>query len=60
MSNTIFLITLAVLTVVMIAVMHKVVGLIADEFREGHRTTGFAMIAAVITIVAAALPWWML
>ena len=60
MNDLIFYSLMAVLIPALIAVMHKVVGLIADEFKEGHKTTGFAMIAAVITIVAAALPWWML
>ena len=60
MNDLIFYPLMAVLIPALIAAMHKVVGLIADEFKEGHKTTGFAMIAAVITIVAAALPWWVL
>ena len=60
MSNTVFFSALVILTLVLIGVLNKIIGLICDEFREGNRGGGLLMIAAVAVIVAAAMPWWML
>ena len=60
MDDLFFFSMLAVLIPALFAVMFVVAGLIADEFREGHRRVGFAMILTVAVIVGTALPWWML
>ena len=60
MSNTVFFSALVILTLVLIGVFNRILGIICDEFREGNRGVGLTMIAAVAAIVAAALPWWML
>ena len=60
MSNSVFLIALAILIPALVAVMVTVGGMIADEFREGHRTLALTMIAAVAVMVAAVLPWYLL
>ena len=60
MTNTIFFTALVILTLVLIGVLNTIIGLICDEFREGHRGAGFAMIGMIVAIVVTALPWWML
>ena len=55
-----FVMMLVILVPALFAVMFTVTGQIADEFREGHRRVGFAMIATLAVIVGAVLPWWML
>ena len=60
MSDRFFYTALAVLITALFAVLFIVAGLIADEFREGNRRVGFAMIATLAVIVGTVLPWWML
>lgn len=60
MNNTFFFAALAALAVAFVHVMNRLAGAVRDEYREGHRRVGFAMIGMIVAIVAAALPWWML
>ena len=63
MTNTIFITARVILTLVLIGVLHTIIDLICDVFREGHRIVGFVMIGmivAIVAIVVTALPWWML
>ena len=60
MDDLFFFTMLAILVPALFAVMFVVTGQIADEFRDGHRRVGFAMIATLAVIVGAVLPWWML
>ena len=60
MSDLFFYGMLAILIPALFAVMFTVIGMIADEFQEGHRRLGLTMIATVAVIVGAALPWWLL
>lgn len=60
MNNTLFYAALVLLTVALAGILNKLIGIIGDEFREGHRSVGFAMIGMIVAIVVTALPWWML
>ena len=60
MDDLFFYSMLAILIPALFAVMFVVTGQIADEFREGHRRVGFAMVLTLAVAVGTALPWWML
>lgn len=60
MDDLFFFTMLVILVPALFGVLFTVTGQIADEFREGHRRVGFAMIATLAVIVGTVLPWWML
>ena len=60
MSVTFFAGVLAALALALAGILYQLINTILDEFREGHKSVGFAMLGMVAVIVAAALPWWML
>ena len=60
MSDLSFFTVMAILIAALFAVMWHVASMIVDEFREGHRRVGVAMIAAVAVMVVGVLPWYLL
>ena len=60
MSRAVYIVCIAALLPALIIVLAQIVGVIVEEFREGHRSVGFAMIGMVIAIVAASMPWYLL
>ena len=40
--------------------MGKLIGVIVDEFREGHTGTGMTIIALMIAVVLSVMPWYLL
>lgn len=61
MSDDLFCITmLALLIPALFGMLYLVAGVVLEEFRDGRRRVGLAMIATLAVIVGTALPWWML
>ena len=60
MNQIVFIIGLALLAPSLCYAMGKLIGVIIDEFREGHTGTGLTIIALTIAVVLSVLPWWML
>lgn len=57
MTHTVFLLTLGALLPALICVMRWIIAAAAEEFKEGNRGTGLAMIALTAAMVLTALPW---
>ena len=51
---------IAALTPALIWVFARVIALGLDEIRAGNRGSGLAIIAGLVAIVAAGLPWYLL
>ena len=60
MSTTVFIICLSVMLPALIAMLRQFIGIIIDEFQEGHRSVGFSMIGLLLAIMVTAQPWYRL